>query len=119
MLRNGADVVNPDAILFGARRGRWVVPEVTTLGMLLERNRVHCCSAFRRSLWSQVGEIDEHMPCWMDYDFWIRLAAAGAEIQRLPGDHFYYRQHGKSLSNSARELRHELREYLACKHTGL
>ena len=33
---NGADVVNPNATLFGDRRDRWVVPEVTTLRMLLQ-----------------------------------------------------------------------------------
>ena len=83
-LAGGADVVNPDAVLFGATQDRWVVPEVTTLKMLLQRNSVHCCSAFRRELWSRVGGIDEQMPCWMDYEFWIRLAAAGARIQRTP-----------------------------------
>jgi hypothetical protein len=118
-LRDGADVINPDAILFGTRQARWTVPEVTTLEMLLERNFVHCCAAFRRSLWQQVGGIDETMPCWMDYDFWIRLAAAGARIRRLEGDHFFYRQHGASLSNTARELRQDLRQYLASKYGDL
>jgi len=39
----GVDVVNPDAFLFGAIEDRWVVPEVTNLEMLLQRNSVHCC----------------------------------------------------------------------------
>ena len=101
-LARGADVVNPDAILFGATQDRWVVPEVTTLKMLLQRNSVHCCSAFRRELWSRTGGIDEQMQCWMDYEFWIRLAAAGALIQGLHGDHFFHRRHG----DSTLELRH-------------
>jgi len=119
LLGSGADVVNPDAILFGARQARWSVPDITTLPMLLQRNFVHCCAAFRRDLWSQVGGIDEIMPCWMDYDLWIRLAAAGAQIQRLDGNHFFYRQHGSSLSDSAREQRRELQDYLSLKHTHL
>jgi hypothetical protein len=119
LLQEGADVVNPDAVLFGARRARWPVPEVTTLAMLLERNHVHCCSAFRRSLWSQVGGIDEQMPCWMDYDFWIRVAASGAQIWGLHGDYFFYQQHGDSLSSRAHALREELRDYLLRKHAGL
>jgi glycosyltransferase involved in cell wall biosynthesis len=118
-LARGADVVNPDAVLFGASQDRWVVPEVTTLQMLLERNSVHCCSAFRRDLWSRTGGIDERMPCWMDYEFWIRLAASGARIQRLHGDHFFHRRHENSLSNYAATIRHELREYLHQKHAGL
>ncbi|HTS71733.1 MAG TPA: glycosyltransferase [Terriglobia bacterium] len=119
LLSNGADVVNPDAMLFGAYQDRWVVPEVTTLQMLLQRNSVHCCSAFRRPLWSQTDGIDESMPCWMDYEFWIRLAAAGARIQGIHGDHYWYRQHEDSLSQSARPIQHELREYLRQKHASL
>ncbi len=118
-LAGGADVVNPDAILFGASQDRWVVPDVTTLRMLLQRNSVHCCSAFRRELWARTGGIDEQMPCWMDYEFWIRLAAAGARIQRLHGDHFFHRRHGDSLSNYAATIQQELRQYLHQKHAVL
>ncbi len=118
-LANGADVVNPDAILFGARQERWNVPESTTLEMLLQRNSVHCSSAFRRQLWLEAGGIDEQMPCWMDYEFWIRLAAAGARIQGLHGEHFFYRTHTGSLSDSAAQIKTELRQYLREKHAGL
>lgn len=123
---NGADVVNPDANLFGAlaatlRPGeeRWVVPESTTLRMLLDRNTVHYCSAFRREFWSQAGGIDEDMPCWMDYEFWIRAAEAGARIHALHGDHFFYRQHGANLTATAKTMERELRAYLRRKHAGL
>ena len=115
----GADVVNPRAILFGAREACWSVPQITTLEMLLERNCVHCCSAFRRTLWEQAGGIDEHMPCWMDYEFWIRLAAGGAVICGLPGDHFFYRQHDASLTSVAARLRPGLQEYIQWKHPAL
>ncbi len=97
----GADVVNPDATLFGAREGCWVVPDVTTLEMLLKRNSVHNCAAFRRELWQRAGGIDEHMPRWMDHEFWIRVAAQNAIIEPLHGGHFFYRQHEQSLSRSA------------------
>jgi len=96
----GADVVNPDALLFGESQERWVVPEVTTYNMLLERNPVHCSSAFRRELWARTGGIDEHIPCWEDYHFWVRLAAAGARIQGLHGSHFLHRRHRDSLSRA-------------------
>jgi glycosyltransferase involved in cell wall biosynthesis len=119
VLMNGADVVNPDANLFGAIEDRWVVPDSTTLRMLLQRNSVHYCSAFRRELWSEVGGIDEDMPCWMDYEFWIRMAAAGAQIQGLHGDHFFYRQHDNNLSATANTIAGELRRYLHRKHAGL
>lgn len=94
LLRMGADVVNPDAILFGTVKARWLVPEKVTLSMQLDKNYVHCCAAFRRSLWEAVGGIDEQMHNWQDYEFWIRMASAGARIHKLPGDHFFYRKHG-------------------------
>jgi len=65
---------------------------------VLKKNHVHCCAAFRRSYWELVRGFDEQMPQWDDYDLWIRLAAGGARIHRLAGDHFYYRKHGPSLS---------------------
>lgn len=118
-LAAGADVVNPDAVLFGTRQERWDVPDTTTLAMLLQRNSVHCCSAFRRSFWSQAGGIDEETPGWMDYEFWIRLAAAGARIQGLHGDHFFYRKHEGSSSESAVLIETELRSWLRQKHANL
>jgi glycosyltransferase involved in cell wall biosynthesis len=119
LLTKGADVVNPDAVLFEATQDRWMVPESTSLKMLLERNSVHYCSAFRRELWTQVGGVDEDMPCWMDYEFWIRMAAAGARIQGLHGDHFFYRQHSGNLTGTANTLKRELQLYLRTKHAAL
>jgi glycosyltransferase involved in cell wall biosynthesis len=103
LLRTGYDVVNPDALLFGSVVTRWPVPENVTLKMQLNRNHVHCCSAFRRSYWAQVGGIDESMRCWEDYEFWIRLAEAGARIKKISGDHFYYRKHGESRSGTEQD----------------
>lgn len=111
-LANDADVVNPDAVLFGDGKERWVVPEVTTLEMLLRRNSVHCSSAFRRGLWSRVGGVDEHIPCWEDYHFWIRMAAAGAKIVGIHGNHFFHRRHADSLSNSRQAKRAQFLEHV-------
>lgn len=119
LLRSGCDVVNPDAILFGGQRDRWQVPEAVSLPMLLEQNRVHCCAAFRRSYWAQVGGIDETMVNWQDYDFWIRIAAEGARIRRLPGDHFYYRKHGDTKSSESARMRDHLHACIRQKHENL
>jgi hypothetical protein len=118
VLRGGADVANPDAILFGLTTGRWAVPPTVDLPMLLERNRVHCAAAFRRGLWAQVGGFDENLRRWLDYDFWIRLAAAGARIRAVPGDHFFYRQHDASLSRQPADVA-VLRQRLREKHSDL
>lgn len=119
LLRKGHDVVNPDAILFGETNSRWPVPETVSLSMQLERNHVHCCSAFRRSYWAQAGGIDEHMNDWEDYDFWLRLAAAGARIKKIPGNHFYYRRHGSSRSDESKKNPEILRTYIKEKNKEL
>jgi GT2 family glycosyltransferase len=118
VLSAGADIANPDAILFGDGSGRWEVPAQVSLPMLLDRNRIHCAAAFRRGSWAQVGGFDEDLRQWLDYDFWIRLVAAGARVRPVPGDHFYYRRHAGSLTaqGSARE---ELEQRLRAKHITL
>ncbi len=119
LLRNGCDVANPDAILFGNQTARWEVPPSVHLQDLLSQNRVHTCAAFRRSYWVEVGGIDEQMANWQDYEFWLRLAAAGARIKKLPGDHFYYRKHGVSKSTESRKHRQQLLNYIHSKHKHL
>lgn len=118
VLTAGADVANPDALLFGDEVGRWPVPGRVTLAMLLKRNPVHCASAFRRTCWERAGGFDERIPDWEDYEFWIRVASGGARIHRVPGDHFYYRQHTGSRSRSDID-RAETQRYLDDKHAGL
>jgi glycosyltransferase involved in cell wall biosynthesis len=119
LLRKGFDVANPDAILFGDISTRWPVPETVTLSMQLDRNFVHCCAAFRRSYWAQVGGLDEQMKNWEDYEFWIRLASAGARIRKLTGDHFYYRKHGSSRSGEVKNNELNLKKYIEDKHRHL
>lgn len=116
LLRSGCDVANPDAILFGRTNDRWPVPDTVSFDMLLERNHVHCCAAFRRSYWVQVGGMDEDMTSWSDYEFWLRLASAGARIRRLAGDHFFYRKHGPSISARSHRLRDELQREIWRRH---
>lgn len=103
LLRSGYDLANPDAILFGAESDRWRVPETMTLQKLLRHNTIHCCSAFRRSYWAEVGGVDENRE-WEDYDFWVRVVRAGARVRRLDGDHFFYRRHEGSKSGWDDEL---------------
>ena len=119
VLARGADVANPDAILFGERAARWAVPQQTTLRMLLVRNTVHCAAAFRRGYWAQIGGYDESMSGWQDYEFWIRMAAAGARIRRVAGDHFFYRKHGPSRAARSGAHRSALRAYIERKHAPL
>ena len=87
LLSAGSDIANPDAVLFGEQSGTWAVPPKVDLQMMLKRNYVHCAAAFRRRLWGQAGGFDEELTQWLDYNFWIRLVAAGARVRALPGEH--------------------------------
>lgn len=118
-LRMGQDIINPDAILFGEKSTRWEVPEKVTFPMLLKKNQVHTCAAFRRVFWKKVGGIDEKMEYWQDYEFWIRMMNAGAKVRKLKGDHFFYRKHGTSKSIYSMEHRDKTREYIQNKHKRL
>lgn len=119
LLRSGYDVANPDAILFGNQSARWQVPDTISLPILLQRNLVHYCSAFRRGYWAQVGGIDETLDYLEDYDFWMRMAAQGARIRRVPGDHFYYRKHGVSKSSEADRKHRQAHARFRQKHQDL
>ena len=105
LLKNGCDIANPDAILFGNIHTRWSVPESVNLKMLMEKNFVHCAAAFRREFWEKAGGVDESMENWQDYDFWIKVAKAGAVIKKIHGNHFFYRKHGHSKSSDSMKKR--------------
>jgi hypothetical protein len=66
-----------------------------------------------------VGGIDEQIPCWEDYHFWVRLAAAGARIQGLHGDHFFHRRHEASLSVARGGKRVEFLEHIRQRDASL
>ncbi|MCA9069840.1 MAG: hypothetical protein KDA84_12995, partial [Planctomycetaceae bacterium] len=94
------------------------VDDQPTFESLLKENTVSCAASFRRYFWNQVGGVDETLQGFEDYDFWIRIAKAGARIRRIPGDHFYYRKHGESLTNHANRNQHELLRRILGKHNG-
>ncbi|HET9683494.1 MAG TPA: glycosyltransferase family 2 protein [Gemmatimonadaceae bacterium] len=101
VLERGADVANPDAILFGASSDRWPVPQAISLAAELRHNRVHYCAGYRRSYWAQLCGYDESPDLLEDYDFWIRAIAAGARVEPIAGDHFFYRRHDQSRSTES------------------
>ncbi|HEX3655321.1 MAG TPA: glycosyltransferase [Pirellulales bacterium] len=98
MLEAGIDCVCPDMHLVGDRTAIWQVPERDLATAMLTRNRIAYCSAFARRWWVSLQGFDESLGNWQDYDFWLRMLAQAARFARLPGEHFFYRQHGPSKS---------------------
>jgi glycosyltransferase involved in cell wall biosynthesis len=53
-------------------------------------------SFFRRSLWQQVGGLDESLRYGMDTDLWLRFKAAGARYQKVSHYCWAFRVHAGS-----------------------
>ena len=97
---DGADIVCPGQQEFDGsnrfyRRAGWPLD----LQTFLQGNRIHCASMFRRKAWALVGGYDEGMKDgYEDWDFWIRLIAAGySKIRVIDEPLFFYRVHRDSM----------------------
>jgi glycosyltransferase involved in cell wall biosynthesis len=55
----------------------------------------------RQSVYRQVGGVDGAFPCAMDYDLCLKLSEV-AGVRHLAEPLYYYRQHGKSISQQQR-----------------
>lgn len=100
------DVVSTGIRFTGEREGTIDVLEYPTLSDMTLGNHVVTCGVFRRDLWKQVGGYfdagkgADHVA--EDWDFWLRIAATGARIKNLSGEHlFNYRIHANGSLSSA------------------
>jgi glycosyltransferase involved in cell wall biosynthesis len=55
----------------------------------------------RHSVYRQVGGVDGAFPCAMDYDLCLKLSEV-AGVRHLAEPLYYYRQHGRSISQQQR-----------------
>jgi glycosyltransferase involved in cell wall biosynthesis len=91
--------------LFGQDQHDW--PSTTYDARLLPlENAVLSHALLRRAAWEQVGGFDTIHPLYglEDWDFWLRLAAAGWQGWHINELLVLYRRHGHSMSN---QLRHD------------
>lgn len=109
----GADVVCPGQKEFG-EGSRFYTRDTKkfSLAHFLEHNRIHCASMFRKKAWADVGGYDERMDVgYEDWDFWIRMLAAGyVDIRAINEPLFFYRLHGGSM---LRGMKHKHAEVVA------
>jgi glycosyltransferase involved in cell wall biosynthesis len=84
-------------------------PESFNFYRLLFANSVTVTSLVRREAWEKSGGYDEKMTIgYEDWDFWIRLGAAGWKGHQIPEPLFRYRKHGVSMITAAQEKHVEL-----------
>jgi glycosyltransferase involved in cell wall biosynthesis len=59
---------------------------------------------FRTSLHQQLGGFDESLPFYWDWDWYLRVARAGHELQRIQRPVVAIRVHGRNMSGDSLEL---------------
>lgn len=76
---------------FGAKCGRFFVPDFSEKDMLLS-NHICATAMFRKADWAEVGGYNANMTFgWEDWDFWLSLIELGKKMYRIPEVLFYYR----------------------------
>ena len=110
-------VVYTDRQLFGKQTGTVHVPDFN-LQKLLFGNYIDACAMFRRELWNDLIGYDERLPCWEDWEFWIRAGVHGWSFQHLNRIGFEYRVRTGSLNDRYPTLvaRQKLRQRILRNH---
>lgn len=81
----------------------------------LEKNQHTIMTLFKRSMWLDLGGLDESLSGLEDWDFWIRASKKGYTCTVLQEVLAYYRKHGRSRNNSSRENYPTLSKYILNK----
>lgn len=114
-----ADVVCFNSSFFGAKTGRYTLPDYSYKTMLLQ-NCFIACTPFKKSIYTSVGGYDENLKSFEDWDFWIRALDATSIVVKIEATLFYYRKHNTgSLTNKFSEtpkLYYELYDYIYTKN---
>jgi glycosyltransferase involved in cell wall biosynthesis len=88
---NSLQIVYCRAELFGIERGPWKLPPFDANRFVLA-NPIFATAMFRRDFWKRVGGYSENMTHGMeDYDFWMKILAAGGGVHQIDEVLFRYR----------------------------
>ena len=112
------DFVVPWVKFFGIENWLWET-QIPPLNEVLLENRIAISSIFKKSCWEKVGEYDEKMKGYEDWDLWISFIKRGFKGVVIKEPLFFYRKHGKSLFSKADRKHRFLLKYLLKKHRSL
>jgi len=107
--------------LFGADRHDWPSTAYDARILPIE-NVVLAHALLRRAAWEQVGGFDTIHPLYglEDWDFWLRLAAAGWQGWHIDELLVFYRRHERSMSSQLRsDQEWDARAQIIRKHPNL
>lgn len=101
--------------LFGQDWVYW--PSVRfSLAHLLLDNYVQPPALMRRAAWRDAGGFDERLPFFEDWDFWLRVVAAGWRGHHIPAPLSFYRRHGPSMLDRSLVYMWDGRAWIIRKH---
>lgn len=96
---SGVGVVYCKASRFGAAQGPWRLPEYALRELVID-NVIFVSGVFRKADWERVGGFAEHLRHGVeDYDFWVKLVAAGCRVRQLDEVLFHYRVQAESRTS--------------------
>lgn len=94
--------------LCGDASGIWKSADLD-LDRLLLSNHVIVSAVFRRQDWQRVGGYSAEMRGgYEDWEFWLRLAAAGVRGRAIPEPLFLHHRHGRTMTHEANAMAAEL-----------
>lgn len=118
--QHNADIISTGLQFFGTKVGKLMPEPAPTHRDFLRKNRINCCSLFRKAMWVKLGGYDERMrDGFEDWYFWLCATAAGYTVRVVQEPLFYYRRHGPSLINHARANREKIVTYMRTKFPNL
>jgi glycosyltransferase involved in cell wall biosynthesis len=92
---------------YGVKEELWKTAEYDPI-LLATRNVLHVASLFRRECWEKVSGYSESLKIgYQDWDFWIKIVAAGYKWECIAEPLFHYQVREKSMvyfSNQKRPL---------------
>ena len=95
-------------------------PGQFSLKNLLQANRMINAAMFKRSLWKKIGGYDENMmDGYEDWEFWIRMAAAGAKGTTISEPLYANRKHGRSMVSDTMDKPEKIVQLIRTKHSKL
>lgn len=123
-LLTGEKVIAQCALMeFGERHVINVPNPNTTLQRVMQSNTIYCNAMYPRTAWVEVGGYDESETMrlgYEDWEFWIRLLAAGYKVNTSDFIALRYRVHdGQMTQATAHPKRQELYRYIYEKHRAL
>ena len=125
-LSEGVDILNRnisvkivycDAVFFGEKNGKWLLPTFDLKNMLLY-NHIFCSSFFRRVDYECTNGYDKAMKFgWEDWEFWLAILENGGDVYKLNNTNFFYRiRIGSLVSSMNNDHRVYLRKIIYLKH---